>query len=661
MKIPSLVMGAVIGALGVTSFALPHQASAAAQAAVLGAADQNSIAHFNVYLPLTHQDALEQLLKDQTDSTSANYHHWLTPAQFKEQFGPSHADMATATAALKAAGFTVKAEKTQSLVVEGPVKAVEKTFSAHMQLVTSQTGKTKLSAVERHITIPESLGTLGAVVPEFTTHHSAHVHSTVLGPIVRGEVPQAKGSGPGQRFSTADNWYYANDLREAYQAPSFVDEIVPKHERHPAQIAGVGVTIGILMSSTIDPDDVALSFNSSIGSPPVQDIQAYSHHSNLPVPVVTVQEVEGGSGPFGNFAAAEASLDTQMSLGTAPGAQEILYDIPDLNDDSIIAGYTDIDEFNQVDVVSSSFGGCELDYTKAYNSGVDFTGILKVYHALFQQGNAQGITFFASSGDQGALGCTTAGYLVNNQQGTSWIPGVENPADDPNVTGVGGTNLVSVAKPGPNDATYSFENADFDPRISEDFIYPNNPISKNTWGSGGGFSQIWAKPAYQNLVNTGSDRHRAVPDISLQMGGCVSDTDPNVPDCLNEPLPRSATIVWIGGLDGGGPFLLIGTSSSSPEMAGVAALAVELNGGRLGNINPQIYALSAIQTIAGGVHAPQPFQYFHRNIEGNNNFYRVKPGQAFSEVLGNSTLDIVNFLGVPFAAPAGTPNSRSNP
>jgi subtilase family serine protease len=654
MKIPSLVTGAMIGALGVMSFTLPHEASAASQAQVLGAADQNAITHFNVFLPLTNQDALETLLQEQTDSTSTNYHHWLTPAEFKEQFGPSRADVAKATAALKAAGFTVTAEKTQSLSVQGPVSAVEKMFSAHLQLVKTETGKTKFAAAEKHLVMPATLGSLGAVVPEYATHQ-AHVHSVNLGPITRGPLPNVTTTGPGQRLSTAISGYYPDDLSEAYRSPSFVDEITPKHERHPAQIAGVGVTIGILMSSTIDPDDLALSFNSTVTVDGATDLQAYSAHSNLPVPTVTVFEVEGGSGPFGNDAAGEASLDTQMSLGTAPGAREILYDIPDLNDDSIIAGYVDIDEFNAVDVVSSSFGGCELDYTKAYNGGVDMTGILKVYDALFQQGNAQGITFLFSSGDQGALGCTTANYLVNDQQGTSWIPGVEFPASDPNVTAVGGTNLITQAVPGPNDATYLTENANYDPRVSEDFVYANNPISKNTWGSGGGFSQIWAKPWYQNLVNTGSNRHRAVPDVSLQMGGCPSDADLTALNCT--VLPRSFTLVWIeGGLYG-----LIGTSSSSPEFAGVMALAIELNGGRLGNVNPQIYSLSAIQTIAGGIHAPQPFQYFHRDIKGYNRFYTVEPGQAYSEVLGNSTLDTVNFLGVPFAPPAGTPDTRSNP
>ena len=54
----------------------------------LDLADQDSIAHFNVYLPLTHTDVLATTLAEQTESGSSNYHHWLTPKQFKEQFGP---------------------------------------------------------------------------------------------------------------------------------------------------------------------------------------------------------------------------------------------------------------------------------------------------------------------------------------------------------------------------------------------------------------------------------------------------------------------------------------------------------------------------------------------------------------------------------------------
>ena len=144
---------------------------------------------------------------------------------------------------------------------------------------------------------------------------------------------------------------------------------------------------------------------------------------------MTIRAVNGGSGAFdpASGAGAEASADTQMSLGTAPGAKETIYDLPDLSDDSVIAGYTAVDEDNKVDIASSSFGECELDFTAAYNGGVDFTGILKTFHALFQQGNAQGITFVASSGDNGALGCVSAAFANNPTNGTNYVAGVENP------------------------------------------------------------------------------------------------------------------------------------------------------------------------------------------------------------------------------------------
>ena len=99
----------------------------------------------------------------------------------------------------------------------------------------------------------------------------------------------------------------------------------------------------------------------------------------------------------------------------------------------------------------------------------------------------------------------------------------------------------------------------------------------------------------------------------------------------------------------------------SPELASVLALAIELNGGRLGNVNPLIYTMSLTQTLAGGSKAPPSLHFFHREISGSNNRYTVKPGEAYSTVLGNSTLNVKNFLLLQSAAPAGAPNTPSNP
>ena len=348
------------------------------------------------------------------------------------------------------------------------------------------------------------------------------------------------------------------------------------------------------------------------------DVQNYSAVSNLPVPTVAFREVGVGSGPFSlnNGGAAEASLDTQMSLGTAPGAQETLYDMPDLSNDSVAEAYALVDEDNAVDVVSSSFGQCELDFTAAYNGGTDFTSIPKTFHALFQQGNAQGITFLASSGDNGAPDCVSKKFAnaPGVIDGTDFVLGVENPASDPNITAVGGTNLQTAATPTVNDVTRVSENANFDPRVPAVFTFEgvSATVGNNTWGSGGGFSQIFSKPLYQFLVDTGSNVHRSVPDVSLDdgrmSGRCGLDRIRTASIC------RAARSSYGSAA---APALLIGTSASSPEMAGVLALAVESNRGRLGNVNPMIYALSAVQTIAGGVHRTQgaailPSRHFRR-------------------------------------------------
>jgi subtilase family serine protease len=659
----SMITGAVLGALAMS--AVPQSGTVAAATAATSANAATQTTTFTVYLPLTNTNALEELLNQQTEITSVNYHKWLTPAEFKQRFGPSASDFAAARAALEGGGLTVLAEHAQSLTAQGSVAAVQKFFSTQLTQVKGKSGRTQWGAANHgKLNLPPRLAQLGAVVPEFAPQLASHVHSEVVGPLepsahIAARIAKPAAS-PQDRLANTRSFFFANDLNEAYQMPSFRAQHTPLFSRHSVQLAGIGATIGIVISSQIDQNDLNSQFNAEITDGVTIDTQSYSAVSNLPLPTVTYHHVNGGAGPFnpGSEDASEASLDTQMSLGTAPGAKEIVYDMPSLSDDNVLAAYAQVVEENVVDIVSSSFGECELDFTAAANGGVDMTSIIKKQHQLFQQGNAQGITFVASSGDNGAPDCIPPAFQSNPASGkTSFVLGVNNPADDTNVTGVGGTNLQSKPSPSANDVAYESENADFDPRFPA--TVPVNGIiaeaDNNTWGSGGGFSQLFAKPAWQFLVNTGSLTRRSVPDVSLMMGGCPTDADSSKQDCSQ--LPRSAAIVFLGG----NPNLVIGTSSSAPEFAGVLAIAVEKNGGRLGNVNPMIYTLSALQTLLGGAHAPQAFQYFHRNVSGNNNGYTVKPGQAYSEVLGNGTLDIRNFLGLQGVAAAGAPNTASNP
>ncbi len=246
MRIQFLAIGA-LALCAVTTMSVSQMNSSpnTMHVQTIGAADQNAVARFNVYLPLTHTDALEQLLSQQTDQSSPNYHQWLTPAQFKAQFGPSSSDVAKVTGALLAAGFTITAEHTQSLEVEGPVSAVEKMFSTHLMQVRIPNGHMKIAAAEHHLTLPETLVSVGAVIPEFTTHLAAHVHSVKTGRAFSTANPEF-------RLSSNDSFFYPNDLNEAYQLPSFQTEVEPLFSRHAKQIAGVGSHIGIVISSVIE-------------------------------------------------------------------------------------------------------------------------------------------------------------------------------------------------------------------------------------------------------------------------------------------------------------------------------------------------------------------------------------------------------------------------
>src|ERR1700722_17638642 len=55
----------------------------------------------------SQQRALDQLLAQQQNRTSPNYHKWLTPQQFADRFGLSQSDLNKVTAWLKSEGFQI--------------------------------------------------------------------------------------------------------------------------------------------------------------------------------------------------------------------------------------------------------------------------------------------------------------------------------------------------------------------------------------------------------------------------------------------------------------------------------------------------------------------------------------------------------------------------
>ncbi len=580
-----------------------------AQALERAAPEQKS--SFDIYIPLQNQAALEKLELAQHTPGNAQYHKWLKPAEFNARFAPDKATLAAVKRELHEKGLEITESHTHSIRVTGSVHAIEAAFGARLSRARFASGR-EIMASATPLTMTPKLAAVHAVVPDFAgiTHLRA--------------VTRPNGSVMPQNREGMFGGYWFDDLKQAYNWPSY------------KVYTGKGVTIGILMSAGYSKSDTV----------------AYFAHEKLASPTVTEVNFLGAT-PYDTknpFDSAETQLDIQQSGGMAPGAHIIHYNVPDLYDATLLGALTAILEGSSTvdgdvaDVVSMSFGGPELFYTKAYNGGIDFTGFLRIFDDMFAQGNAQGISFVASSGDTGALGAPAIACFDPKATKTcgSWVLDVQTPASSPHVTAVGGTNLTTTADPkNPKDlnSAYVIESA-FADKLTADPDY-GTPVKGSLWGSGGGKSIYYKAPSYQSLVNTGSTT-RAVPDLALHMGGC--------PVGAVAPCAKDDSFDWVG--IAGQFYGYIGTSASAPDFAGLTALKIERLGTRLGNQNYEIYALAAAQNAGEGN------SVFHRAIKGYNGYF-TKSGYDF--VVGNGSVRGRDFILAPTAPRAGVPQTPSNP
>lgn len=641
----STILGAGVATLALLSGAA---AEAAPMALIGGVAPSETVA-FSLVLPLRDKAGLEALVAQQHDPSSPGFHQWLTPDQVQARFGPTAATVQQAEAALRARGLSV-ATTGRSLRATGSETQVTALLGTSLVRGRTPNGHVHVFATSRPA-LPQALQALGGTVLGLSADpHEARTFSR------RVNVSSATLANPKNRYGTTGSYWY-DDLKQAYQYPSYQTMVTVGGKKQ--RLDGTGATIGIVMSSDIYDSDVAAVFNH-------ENFKAHSGQSRNPTLYKRVA-VDGGS-TTSSDALDEASLDVQEALTGAPGSHVILYELPSLSDENIIDGYTRVIADNEADVVSSSFGGCELTYTAAYNNGVDLTATLALEHELFLQGNAQGITFLASSGDNAGLECPSVNYVTSSTNGV-FVRGVSAPAADPNVTAVGGTNVVTNGSATSLDSTYAKENAYGDPLVPNDPYGLGANLSGGYWGAGGGVSAIYPKPTYQATtgINTGSSSYRALPDIGMQVGGCPGGESKTPCNGGNSPLngngntDRSSVVVAIGGSFAG----LIGTSVASPELAGAVALLVEQYG-RMGNLNPYLYALGQAQTRAGSSGAAKATTVYHRNIPGYNgvvtNNQPVNTGGAyFNYTVGVGTPLIYRLVGAPTATPAGIPQTASNP
>jgi subtilase family serine protease len=430
-------------------------------------------------------------------------------------------------------------------------------------------------------------------------------------------------STPDNRES-ANGGYWFDDLKQAYSYPSY------------KALTGKGVNIGILMTPNFNPSDIALYFS----------------HEKLATPNITTINVEGGA-PYDPNEVAETHIDITHSAGQAPLANVYLYNMPDLSDESVLAGLTQIDEFNSVDVVNMSFGEPEAAYSPAYNGGVNYEGFIGIYDDFFAEGNVQGITFVAASGDWGGKDLPPAVCFTSSAP-TPCGPmrvGVGIPAASPHVTAVGGTNLQTTFNPPSLNSAYVSENADSDALAFD--IFFGTTATGAVWGSGGGISSYFAKPSYQTLVSqqylpAKAAGWRTIPDVSLEMGGCPFG---DLYYEENGVCPPNRSFDWAP--IAGNFYGFVGTSLSSPDFVGLLALKIQSEGGRLGNENFDVYSLAGAQENGSSN------TVYRRNIPGNNGVYKTAPG--YNLVLGNGTVIANHFVRGASLPAAGVPQTPTNP
>jgi len=256
---------------------------------------------------------------------------------------------------------------------------------------------------------------------------------------------------------------------------------------------------------------------------------------------------------------------------------------------------------HQATVISQSFGAVEEGFHGTQS-------LLNLRHA-FVSAAANGVTVVASSGDGG-----TANSVKSPPKKPQLVPfpTVNWPASDPLVTGVGGTYLCTDPVTGTGvDSTDPPTNCDVSP-----------PVREIGWvDAGGGFSHVFAAPGYQASLPAGSTAigsMRGVPDVAFQASS------------------RTGPLVYDTGAGAGGWFIVGGTSCSAPQFSGLVAIADQIAGHGLGQINPTLYSLANSANYSSD---------FFDVTTGNNQANPSIPGYP-----ATSGWDPVTGLGTPNAA-----------
>jgi subtilase family serine protease len=345
--------------------------------------------------------------------------------------------------------------------------------------------------------------------------------------------------------------------------------------------------------------------------------------------------------------AGEANLDVQWAFAMAPKAHIVLLSTNTAETQGVPglpAAMSAIDwavnKYPSGTVFSMSFGTDESAFASPAAAQQQFAK----FDETFQRGIAKGDTFFSSSGDNGSQGVERS----HRQSTVSSDPQVSYPNVSPYVTSVGGTQRqigwtwnptgpdVPIAADGSRTPAWWDWTSGGDSEA-----VGNEPGFQLV--TGGGLSTVYPRPAYQDSVASIVGNHRGTPDLAWNMainGGALTF--------------RS----YFPGVDGPPSWLLFGgTSASSPQVAGVMALANQARQaagkGPIGNLNQVIYSPSFDKSVAfHDVTAHQYGTVASGNLHSNQE-WDITPGQPVTPnaVPGYETTpgyDLTTGFGSPF-------------
>jgi len=425
--------------------------------------------------------ALDTFVAKVSDPHSASYGHYLTKAQFAARFGRTDAEVKQLTRYLHAQGLTVGKVHAGNLLVDatGTAAQLEKAFGTKLSTFKDARSGRSFYANDSAPTLPTALASLVSDVAGLNNHAQLH-HQAVP----RTVSPH---NGPGGGYTPAQ-------LKGGYNVSG--------------TYTGSGQKIALIEFD---------GFQQS-------NITKYDTNYGLGSPTPTVSKVDGGSGALGD-GQVEVELDIEVLHAIAPKAGVTVFEGPNSDAGEVDTYQAIVD--SGIPTTSISWGAAESARTTSNINAVD---------AVFKAGAAQGLGFYAASGDDGS---DDAG-----DGGTS----VDYPASDPYVTGVGGTKLTVTSA---------------------------NAFSKEVaWsGGGGGKSSVFKIPSWQTAVQkSAGGGFRQVPDVSAH-----ANPSPGV------------SIYSQGSWSSVG-----GTSAAAPEWAAFAALynqqAAAAGKANLGFANPALYA-----------------------------------------------------------------------